>query len=51
MEHANTDEAEDCLDDIRHVSDALAAYVKAVEPIIQQLADARAAALAEEEEE
>jgi hypothetical protein len=47
-EYVDTDDADIYLDDIRHLSEVLAAYVKTVEPIVQELAKARAA---EEEEE
>ena len=47
-EFVDTDNADIYLDAIRHVSEVLAAYAKAVEPIVQELAEARAA---EEEEE
>jgi len=41
-EHVDTDMAGIYLDDIRQMSQVLAAYVEAVEPIVQKLADARA---------
>jgi hypothetical protein len=41
-EHVDTDMAGIYLDDIRQMSQVLAAYVEVAEPIVQNLADARA---------